>query len=55
MGIHDPRVGLVELLFDRTTHRFLGEPIAGPVDQHKLSFNAAVQRTAVVDKVGRLP
>jgi len=55
IAMADPRLGLVELLFDKESHRFLGEPVLSGRDKDAIEFNDTVVRTAVVDKVGQLP
>ena len=55
VGLHDPALGRVELIFQRGDYRFLGERIVDIKHPDRVLFNDALQRTAVVDQIGQLP
>lgn len=55
IGLDDPRVGRVEMVFDSTDDHYLGERIVKDDKPDDLLFNGALQTTAVVGRVGELP
>lgn len=53
VGLFDPNLsGTINLIFDRQTHAFLGELVLSRGHQE---FNSALEKTAVVDRVGQRP
>ncbi|MFF7634415.1 CU044_5270 family protein [Kitasatospora sp. NPDC008050] len=58
VGMFDPRLGTVQLILDRNTHKFLGERVLGShgsVDAGQVILNSTVRTVAFVDKVGQVP
>lgn len=55
VGLDDPRLGNVQLIFDKSSHAFLGERIIGRGSTAAVAFNDAVQQVAVVERAGETP
>ncbi|WP_328842902.1 CU044_5270 family protein [Streptomyces sp. NBC_00258] len=55
VGLHDPGLGRVEMVFATSDHHYLGERIVKDGQPDQVQFIYFLQRTAVVDRVGRLP
>jgi hypothetical protein len=55
VGLDDPRLGRVVLIFDRTDHRYLGQMIINTDHDNAVTWRAALLNTAVVDRIGLLP
>jgi hypothetical protein len=58
VGLLDPRVGVIQLILDRNTHKFLGERVINPPGSEnagQMEFNSTVRTVAFVDKMGQLP
>jgi hypothetical protein len=53
VGMDDPLLGHVVLVFDRSSFRYLGEVVHGR--DNAVMFGRAELRTAIVDQVGQLP
>jgi hypothetical protein len=52
VGLYDSRVGTVQLILDRNTHKYLGERA---IESGKVAISNAVRTVAFVDKAGQLP
>lgn len=55
VGLLDPRVGTIELIFDKRTRAFLGERIMSTHDPNTVEFNDSLETIAVVDAPGEVP
>jgi hypothetical protein len=55
VGLEDPRLGFIQFIFDKNTHRFLGERVLGSQHTTSVEFNDTVRTVAFVDKPGQLP